>query len=102
MKAEDTPIKHYHVFEGDGMPHGVRIRGGRASYRNRYVRTAGWKAENAAGRALYGSFLDALNQVFGAELYFTRTIIVDRRRSVPTVIHILRLGSHILFRISKF
>ncbi len=55
------PIKNYHVFEGDGMLHGVRIRGGRASYRNRYVRTAGWKAERAAGKALYGSFLDPLD-----------------------------------------
>ena len=55
------PIKNYHVFEGDGMLHGVRIRDGRASYCNRYVRTAGWKAERAARRALYGSFLDPLN-----------------------------------------
>lgn len=54
-------IKNYHVFEGDGMLHGVRIRGGRASYRNRYVRTAGWEAERAAGKALYPSFLDPLN-----------------------------------------
>ena len=52
------PIKNHHVFEGDGMLHGVRIRGGRASYRNRYVRTPYWKAERAAGRALFGSFLD--------------------------------------------
>jgi carotenoid cleavage dioxygenase-like enzyme len=52
------PIKNYHVFEGDGMLHGVRIREGRASYRNRYIRTPYWKAENAAGRALFGSFLD--------------------------------------------
>ncbi len=52
------PIKNHHWFEGDGMLHGVRIRGGRASYRNRYIRTPYWKAENAAGRALYGSFLD--------------------------------------------
>ena len=52
------PIKNYHVFEGDGMLHGVRIRDGRASYRNRYIRTPYWKGENAAGRALYGSFLD--------------------------------------------
>src|SRR5215212_4790103 len=52
------PIKNYHVFEGDGMLHGVHIREGRASYRNRYIRTPYWKAENAAGRALYGSFLD--------------------------------------------
>ena len=55
------PIRNYHVFEGDGMLHGVRIREGRASYRNRYIRTPYWKAENAAGRALFGSFLDAPN-----------------------------------------
>src|SRR5215213_11391378 len=55
------PIKNYHVFEGDGMLHGVRIREGRASYRNRYIRTPYWKAENAAGRALFGSFLDRPN-----------------------------------------
>src|ERR1044072_3386015 len=55
------PIKNYHVFEGDGMLHGVRIRDGRASYRNRYIRTAAWQAEKAAGKALYGSFLDPLN-----------------------------------------
>jgi carotenoid cleavage dioxygenase len=55
------PLKNYHWFEGDGMLHGVRIKGGRASYRNRYIRTPYWKAENAAGRALYGSFLDPPN-----------------------------------------
>src|ERR687884_607882 len=31
----------YHWFVGDGMVHGVRLRGGRAEwYRNRYVRSA--------------------------------------------------------------
>jgi carotenoid cleavage dioxygenase-like enzyme len=55
------PIKNYHWFEGDGMLHGVRIRDGRASYRNRYIRTQGWKAENECGKALYGSFLDPPN-----------------------------------------
>lgn len=62
--GRDFLVNHfhpYHVFEGDGMLHGVRIRGGRASYRNRYVRTAGRKAENAACGALYGSLLDPLN-----------------------------------------
>ena len=52
------PIKNYHWFEGDGMLHGVRIQGGRASYRNRYIRTPYWKSERAAGKSLYGSFLD--------------------------------------------
>lgn len=50
------PIKSYHWFEGDGMLHGVRVQRGRASYRNRYIRTAGWKEEHEAGKAVYGSF----------------------------------------------
>lgn len=47
------PKGAYHWFDGDGMLHGVRIRDGKASYRNRYVRTAGWVEENKAGKALY-------------------------------------------------
>ena len=32
----------YHWFTGDGMVHGIRLRGGRAEwYRNRWVRSAG-------------------------------------------------------------
>jgi carotenoid cleavage dioxygenase len=52
------PLKSYHWFEGDGMLHGVRLQGGKASYRNRYVQTDGWKEEHAAGKAIYGSFMD--------------------------------------------
>jgi carotenoid cleavage dioxygenase len=47
------PKGAYHWFDGDGMLHGVRVRDGKASYRNRYVRTAGWLEENKAGKALY-------------------------------------------------
>ncbi len=47
------PKGAYHWFDGDGMLHGVRIRDGKASYRNRYVRTAGWLEEQKAGKALY-------------------------------------------------
>ncbi len=47
------PRGRYHWFDGDGMIHGVRLRDGRASYRNRYVRTPGWEAENRAGRAIW-------------------------------------------------
>ena len=52
------PKNNYHMFEGDGMLHGVRVRDGQASYRNRWVRTAAWKDENDAGKALYASILD--------------------------------------------
>ncbi|MGO3933375.1 carotenoid oxygenase family protein [Rhodopseudomonas pseudopalustris] len=45
-----------HWFFGDGMLHAFRLENGRASYRNRWVRTPKWLAEHAAGRALYGEF----------------------------------------------
>src|SRR4051794_9870981 len=47
------PKGAYHWFDGDGMLHGVRIAGGKASYRSRYVRTAGFVEEEKAGKALY-------------------------------------------------
>jgi carotenoid cleavage dioxygenase len=52
------PISSYHWFDGDGMVHGVRIRDGVASYRNRYVRTEKYADENKAGKALYRGILD--------------------------------------------
>jgi carotenoid cleavage dioxygenase len=52
------PKGRYHWFDGDGMLHGVRIQDGKASYRNRYVQTVGYKAEKKAGKALWGGLLD--------------------------------------------
>jgi carotenoid cleavage dioxygenase len=40
------------------MLHGMRIQDGRASYRNRWVRTAAWQAANQAVKAIYPSMLD--------------------------------------------
>ena len=45
------PRGQYHWFIGDGMIHGVFVDGGKARYRNRYVRTPKWELEHAAGRA---------------------------------------------------
>ena len=51
------------------MLHGVRIQGGRASYRNRYVRTQAWKDEHAAGKALYPNFaIDLLSVIVASVL----------------------------------
>ena len=50
----DAPDAHW--FVGDGMLHAFHLENGRASYRNRWVRTAKWQAEHAAGRALFGGF----------------------------------------------
>jgi carotenoid cleavage dioxygenase len=52
------PGGDYHWFGGDGMIHGFFVEGGKVRYRNRYVRTPKWRAENAAGRKLFGTFGD--------------------------------------------
>ena len=53
-----APMGRYHWFDGDGMIHAIRLEAGRASYRNRWVRSAGLVAERAAGRALYPGLFD--------------------------------------------
>ena len=56
-----NPIHHaigvYHPFDGDGMLHAVRFHDGRASYRNRFIETTGFLAEQAAGKALWPGLL---------------------------------------------
>lgn len=51
-------------MEGDAMVHGTWLEGGRARYRNRWVETQGMRAEQRAGRAIFGglrtpAFVDA-------------------------------------------
>ena len=50
------PPPDAHWFLGDGMLHAFTLADGRASYRNRWVRTACWQAQHAAGRALVDDF----------------------------------------------
>ncbi len=52
------PIGQYHWFDGDGMLHGVRIKDGKASYRNRYVRTNKFQVENQEGKAVWAGLLN--------------------------------------------
>ena len=49
----------YHPFDGDGMLHALRFHGGRADYRNRFVRTSGLLAELEAGGALWAGILES-------------------------------------------
>ena len=49
------PRESYNPLLGDGMVHAFRIANGRASYRNRWVRTKRWQLEHQAGRALFGT-----------------------------------------------
>ncbi|CAN5633076.1 carotenoid oxygenase family protein [soil metagenome] len=53
------PLGRYHIFDGDGMVHGLWLDGeGGARYANRWVRSAGLEAERAAGAALFGGLSD--------------------------------------------
>ena len=52
------PLGRYHPFDGDAMIHQVSISGGKASYRNRFVRTQCFEAEQIAGASLWGGLMD--------------------------------------------
>lgn len=52
-----APLSYTYPFDGDGMIHALAIRGGKASYRNRFVQTPELQAERRAGRALYGGIM---------------------------------------------
>ncbi|RSM91602.1 apocarotenoid-15,15'-oxygenase [Kibdelosporangium aridum] len=48
----------YHPFDGDGMVHAVGFRDGKAFYRNRFIRTDGFVAEQEAGHALWAGLAE--------------------------------------------
>lgn len=52
------PLGRFHPFDGDGMIHQIDFQGGRASYRNRFVRTRCFEAEQEAGESLWGGLAD--------------------------------------------
>ncbi|MFV4649338.1 carotenoid oxygenase family protein, partial [Mycobacterium tuberculosis] len=52
------PLGRFHPFDGDGMIHQIAFSGGRASYRNRFVRTRGFQAEQEAKGSLWGGLAD--------------------------------------------
>jgi carotenoid cleavage dioxygenase-like enzyme len=55
-------IGAYHPFDGDGMLHQIAFADGRASYRNRFVRTDGFLAEQAAAASLWTGMLGQPSQ----------------------------------------
>jgi len=64
------PLGRYHPFDGDGMVHMISFKDGHADYRNRFVRTRGFEAEQEAGQSLWGGLMDgpgvSLRPGFGA------------------------------------
>ncbi len=55
-----APQGRYHPFDGDGMIHAAHFERGRVVYRNRWVRTEGWQAEDRAGRATHWGIMETL------------------------------------------
>ncbi|WP_199322686.1 MULTISPECIES: carotenoid oxygenase family protein [Calothrix] len=72
------PIGQYHWFDGDGMLHGVQISAGKATYRNRYVQTQGWKIEREAGKAVWSGLLEPpqMDNPYGAYKRTANTALI--------------------------
>lgn len=54
------PKSKYHPFDGDGMIHGAHFQDGKVTYRNKWVRTEGWKANEAQGKETYWGVFSTL------------------------------------------
>jgi len=50
----------YHWFDGDGMLHAVHIKDGVISYRNRWIRTAGFEREQAEDRSIWTGLMESI------------------------------------------
>ena len=55
------PVGKYHMFDGDGMLHSITFDEGRASFRNRWIRSRGLVAEARLGRAVYPGLSEVMN-----------------------------------------
>ena len=80
----------HHPFDGDGMITALRFRGGKAELRNRFVRTEGWQAEEAADKFLYRG-------VFGTQKPGGAVAnAFDLRLKNIANTHVVRLGDQLL------
>jgi carotenoid cleavage dioxygenase len=52
------PLGRHHPFDGDGMIHQISFSKGRASYRNRFIRTRCFEAEQIVEGSLWGGLMD--------------------------------------------
>jgi len=54
------PKGAYHPFDGDGMIHAAQFKDGRVTYRNKWVRTEGWLADDAQGEETHWGIFSSL------------------------------------------
>lgn len=79
-------MKAYHPFDGDGMLHVIGFRDGKAFYRNRFVQTDGFVAENAAGGPLWPGLAEPLSLAKVDHGWGARTLLKDAS-STDVVVH---------------
>jgi carotenoid cleavage dioxygenase-like enzyme len=79
-------LKFYHPFDGDGMVHVVGFRDGRAFYRNRFVRTDGFAAENDAGGPLWPGLAEPVQLAKRDTGWGARTLMKDAS-STDVIVH---------------
>jgi len=76
-----TPLGVHHWFDGDGMLHGVEIRDGKISYRNRWIRTRGLEVESRTGKAVWPGVIDrpnrSLQEAWGSDHWLKDTSNTD-------------------------
>jgi len=76
----------YHPFDGDAMVHVVGFRDGKAFYRNRFVRTAGFEAEQEAGRSLWAGLAERPDTALRTDGWGARGRMKDAA-STDVVVH---------------
>jgi len=80
------PIRRYHPFDGDGMLHAISFEGGEARYRNRFVHTDAFFAEQRAKQGLYAGITEHPSIALADTGWGARTMLKDNA-STDVVVH---------------
>ena len=90
LRNTENPLhpafKTYHPFDGDGMMHVVGFRDGKAFYRNRFIRTDGFLAENEAGGPLWPGLAEPVQLAEREQGWGARTLMKDAS-STDVIVH---------------
>lgn len=90
LRNTENPLhpafKTYHPFDGDGMLHVVGFRDGKAFYRNRFIRTDGFLAENEAGGPLWPGLAEPVQLAQRQHGWGARTLMKDAS-STDVIVH---------------
>ena len=90
LRNTENPVHpalvNYHPFDGDGMVHMTMFRDGQATYRNRFVKTDGFRAEQAAGGPLWAGIAENPARSIRRDGWGARGLMKDAS-STDVVVH---------------